>query len=163
MLFFFSYFTFIFPWKRTWPFSWINLNPLHQTMLYAIFGWNWHVVLEKNPFQVCQMNIFLLFPYYLPLQKGMALHLKKILIHFTQGCFVSSLVEIGPVVWEKKNKMSKVYNNNNDKNNSDGQKTNFDQKSSLEQKIVACNCTIHVHVSACVSLITMMFNLQNTI
>ena len=45
---------------------------------------------------------------------------------------MSSLVEIGPVIWEKKNKMSKVYNNNNDKNNNDGQSTNFEQKSSLE-------------------------------
>ena len=34
---FFSYFTIIFPWKRTWTFIWINLNPLHQTMLCAIF------------------------------------------------------------------------------------------------------------------------------
>ena len=32
-------------------------------------------------------------------------------IPFTQGCFVPSLVEIGPVVLEKKMKMGKVYNN----------------------------------------------------
>ena len=50
-----------------------------------------------------------------------------------------SLVEIGPVVLEKKMKMWKVYddndNNNNDNDNNDdndGQRTNFDQKSSLE-------------------------------
>ena len=45
-----------------------------------------------------------------------------------------SLVEIGPVVLEKKTKMWKVYDNddyNDDKNNDDGQRTNFDQKSSL--------------------------------
>ena len=112
-----------------WPFISTNLNPLHQTMLCAILVeigvWFWRRILFKF------VNKFFLFPYYLPLQKGMALHLKKILIPFTQGCFVSSLVEIGLVVWEKKNKMSKVYNNN-DKNNNDGQRTNFDQKSSLE-------------------------------
>ena len=58
--------------------------------------------------------------------------------------FVPSLVEIGPVVLEKKMKMWKVYDNNNDANddnndanednndNDDWQRTNFDQKSSLE-------------------------------
>ena len=51
---------------------------------------------------------------------------EKIWIPFTQGCFVPSLVEIGPVVLEKKKKMGKVYDN------ADGQRTNCDQKSSLE-------------------------------
>ena len=42
-----------------------------------------------------------------------------------------SLVEIGPVVLEKKMKMSKVYNNaNNNDDDNDGQRT--DQKSSFE-------------------------------
>ena len=45
-----------------------------------------------------------------------------------------SLVEIGPVVLEKKMKMWKVYDNDddNDNDNDDGQRTKFDQKSSLE-------------------------------
>ena len=56
------------------------------------------------------VNVFLLFRNYLPLEMGVALHLKKTWIIFTKGCFVSSLVEIGcPVVLEKKMKMSKVY------------------------------------------------------
>ena len=43
-----------------------------------------------------------------------------------------SLVEIGPVVLEKKMKVWKVYDNanNEDDDNDDGQRTNFDQKSS---------------------------------
>ena len=45
-------------------------------------------------------------------------------------CFVPSLVEIDTVVLEKKMEMWKVYNNNND--NYDGQRTNFDEKNSLE-------------------------------
>ena len=40
-----------------------------------------------------------------------------------------SLVEIGPVVLEKKMKMGTIYDNDN---NDDGQRTNIDQKSSLE-------------------------------
>ena len=43
-----------------------------------------------------------------------------------------SLVEIGPVVLEKKIKMCQVFDNDNDNDNDDGQRTNFDQKSSLE-------------------------------
>ena len=54
-------------------------------------------------------------------------------IPFTQWCFVPILVEIDPVVLEKKMKMWKVYDNNNDADaNDDGQRTNFDQKSSFE-------------------------------
>ena len=44
-----------------------------------------------------------------------------------QGRFVPSLVEIGPVVLEKKMKMWKVYNKDA-KDNDDRQRTNFDQK-----------------------------------
>ena len=44
------------------------------------------------------------------------------------------MVEIGSVVLEKKMKMRKDYDNddNNDMNNDDGQRKHFDQKSSLE-------------------------------
>ena len=45
----------------------------------------------------------------------------------TQECFVSSLVEIVPVVLEKKMKMYKIYYDNDD-----WERTNFDQISSLE-------------------------------
>ena len=55
---------------------------------------------------------------------------KKLLIwtNFTQRWCVPSLDEIGPVVPEKKMKMLKVYDNNDN----DLQLTNFDKKSSLE-------------------------------
>ena len=37
----FCYFVIIIPWKRAWPFIWINLNPLHPRMLCVKFNWNW--------------------------------------------------------------------------------------------------------------------------
>ena len=37
---YFRYFVIISPWKRTGPFIWTNLNPLHPSMLCAKFGWN---------------------------------------------------------------------------------------------------------------------------
>ena len=62
------------------------------------------VVLEKRIF-LNFVNAFLLFRNNLPLEKGGALNLKKTWIPFTKGCFVPSLVEIDPVVMEKKMKM----------------------------------------------------------
>ena len=47
------------------------------------------------------VNLLLLFPNYLPLKKGGALHLNKLEFLFTQGSSVPSLVEISPVVLEK--------------------------------------------------------------
>ena len=38
---YFCYFAIIYPWKRAWPFNWINKNSLHPSMLCAKFGWNW--------------------------------------------------------------------------------------------------------------------------
>ena len=62
---------------------------------------------------------------------------EKTWIPFTQGCFEPNLVEIGPAVLEKKIKMWKVYDNANedDDNDNDVQRTNFDQKSSLELRL----------------------------
>ena len=78
-----------------------------------------HVVLEKKTFKIS--IIFSLFRYYLHLEKGVVLRLNKLEFP-SKGCFVSSLVEIGPLVQEKK-KMWEVYNNDN-KNDIDRQRTN---------------------------------------
>ena len=51
---------------------------------------------------VLEEKIFIIFINYLPLEKGVVLHLYKLKSPFTQGCFVPSFVEIGTVVLEKK-------------------------------------------------------------
>ena len=51
---------------------------------------------------------------------------------------MASLVEIGPAGLEKKMKMWKVYDNDNNDNDDDGQRTNFDQKCSLEPSAQVC-------------------------
>ena len=95
----------------------------------AKFGWNWRSGSGWEDFKISS-NVFLLFGNYLP---GVGSSFEKNWIPFTQGYFVPSLVEIGPVGLEKKMKMLKVYgNDNNDDKNNDGQRANFDQKSSLE-------------------------------
>lgn len=56
------YFTIISSWKR--PFIWLKLNSLHLRMI----GWNARMVLENYI-----VNVFLLFQYYLYMEKGVAL------------------------------------------------------------------------------------------
>ena len=109
----FCYFVIISPWKRPGPFIWINLNRLHPRMFCAnlVEIGPVHVVLEKMIFVFCQY-IFTL-SLLSPLGKGCGTSFVQIWIPFTKKCFVSSLVEIGPVVLEKKKKMWKVYDNDN--------------------------------------------------
>ena len=79
------------------------LNPIHPRILCAKFGWDWLSGSREEDF-LNFVNVFSLFRNYLPLEKDGALHLNELanLNPFTQGCFVPSLVEIGPVVLEKK-------------------------------------------------------------
>ena len=76
-IFKFLYFIIISPDKRQWSFIWTNLNPLYWWMLCTKFGWN-------RPSGSCEedffnlVNVFSLFPYYLPLEKGRAFHLKNL-------------------------------------------------------------------------------------
>ena len=59
------------------------------------------VVQEKKIFKFCQC-IFAFFSYH-PLENGGTVYLKNLnSLHFNQEFFVPSLVEIGPVVQEKK-------------------------------------------------------------
>ena len=105
---YFRNFVTVSPWKKTGPLIWTNLNPLHQRMLCGKFGWNWPSGSGEEDFLF--FNVFSLFRYYLPVEKGWGPHLNELeslspmdaLWGFTQGCFVASLVEIGPVVLEKK-------------------------------------------------------------
>ena len=84
------------------------------------------VVLEEKIFRICQW-VFSQFRYYLPLEKGGVLHLKKV----ESPSPKDSLCQ----VWLKraqcfrKMKIWKVYDN---ANNNDGQCKNFDQTTSLE-------------------------------
>ena len=114
----FSLFLCYLPLEKSGPFIWTNLNPLHLSMLCAKFDWKW-----PSGFGEDFLNLSMYFCYIVIISpwKGWALSYEH------QGCFLPSLVEIGPVVLEKKMKMWKVYDNND--NDDDGQRINFDQKS----------------------------------
>ena len=121
----FCYFIIISPWERAWPFIWINLNPLHPKMLSAKFGWNWPSGSGGEDFKISLMHFAFHNVIISPWKRVWPFTL------FTQGCFESSMDEIGPAVLEKKKKMWKC-DGNDDNNNEDGQQTYCDQKSSLE-------------------------------
>jgi hypothetical protein len=84
--------------------------PLLKDNLYQVWlkvaGWFW----RRRSLKI--FSVFLLFCYYLPLEKGNPIHLNN-LEQFRslspQGWFVPNLIRIGPVVLEKKVENVKVY------------------------------------------------------
>ena len=55
------------------------------------FGLTWPSGSEED---LIVVKVFLMFRYYLHLEKGVVLHFYKLNL-YTRGCFVSSLVEFG--------------------------------------------------------------------
>ena len=101
---------------------------LHSRMLCSMFGWNLPTGSGEEDFKNVSMYLrhFLIFSPW----KRWGPSFGQTWIPFTQGYFVSSFVEIGPVVLEKK-KMWKVNNDYNANDNDNGQQTNCDQKAYL--------------------------------
>ena len=82
------------------------------------FGWNRRSGSGEEDFLFDFVNVFSLCRHYLTLEKGGALHLKKIeSLHQMMPC--AKLVEIGKVVLETKMKMWKVYDNAKDNDDND--------------------------------------------
>ena len=66
------YFVINSPWQRVGPFIWINFTQGCFVLSIVEIG---RQVLERKIFKL--VNVFSLFHYYLPLEKGMALYLNK--------------------------------------------------------------------------------------
>ena len=96
---YFRKFVIISPWKRAGPFNWTNLNPLHPRMNYAKFCWNW-----SSGFGEDFYNLSLYFGYFVIISpwKKAEPFIWTNLNSLHQKRFVPSLVEIDPVVLEKK-------------------------------------------------------------
>ena len=73
---FFRYFIIISPWKRMGPYIWTKLKILHQRMISAKFGLNWHSDSWEDLKKL--VNVFLLLRNDLPLEKGRTLHFNKL-------------------------------------------------------------------------------------
>ena len=91
-------------------------------------GWNWLSSSGVDEFWIF-VNIFFYFVSISPWEWAWSF-IWITWISFTQVCFMSSSVEIGPAVLEKKMKRLKV-NRRTDKR-TDGRRTTGDKKSSLE-------------------------------
>ena len=128
---YFCYFIIIPPWKKrsgpSFEQTWILFTQEFFVLSLVEISLNSTeidpVVLEKKIFKFRQYIFTLLLLSHRG--KGRGSSFEQTWIPFTYGCFVRSLVEIGPVVLAKKKKMWKVYDH-------DRQQTNCDQKSSLE-------------------------------
>ena len=104
---YFRYFIIISPWERAGPsFDQIWI-PITQGCFVPSLVEIGPVVLKKKIFKVCQCIFAISLLSHLG--KGWGPSFEQTWILITQGCFVPSLVEIGPVVLEKKRKMWKVY------------------------------------------------------
>ena len=96
-------------------------------MIWTKIGWNWPYGYGEEDFKIHQY----IFANHLPLEKGVDVHLKKTCNRSPSRKDTLCRVEIGQVILKKKKKkMRKVYSYNDDDNN--GERTNFDQKSSLD-------------------------------
>jgi hypothetical protein len=73
----FYIFVIISPLKRTWSFIWTNLNSLHPRIICTKFDWIWPAGSGEEDF-LKNFSAFLLFRYYLPLEKGDPLHLNTL-------------------------------------------------------------------------------------
>ena len=80
---YFCYFVIISPWKTPGP-SFKNLHLIHPRMLHTKFGWIWVSGSVVN-FLLNFFNVFAPFHYYLPLEKGRALHTWILSAKF--GCY----------------------------------------------------------------------------
>ena len=114
---YFRYFVIISPSKRAGPFNWTNLNPLHPRMHCAKFGWNWPSGSGEEYFLISSMY----FSYFVSISPW-----KR------AGSFICA--KFG---WNWPSGSGDEYENVKrlrQRHDNDGQRTNFDQKSSLYTK-----------------------------
>ena len=88
------------------------------------------VVLEKKIF-LNFVNVYSLYRNFLPLEKGRALHLKKLESPSSKDALFQVWLKLAQWIWRRWT-MWKDYDNDDGIDNDDGQRTNFDQKISLE-------------------------------
>jgi hypothetical protein len=62
--------------KRAWSCICTNMNSLHPRIIFTKFDWFWHA--GSREYMFFNFNVFLLFCYYLSLERGNPLHLYKL-------------------------------------------------------------------------------------
>ena len=96
------YFAIISPWMKLWPYIWTKLNPFYPRMLCAMFSWNLPSGsgdLRKS-FKILNRN--LLFRYYLPSKKDVALHLNKLKSTLPKDALCQVWLKLAQWFWRRR-------------------------------------------------------------
>ena len=96
----FHYFEIISSWKRAGSFLWTNLNPLHPRMHWAKFGWNRTSGSTEDFFNF--VNVISRFCNYLPLEKGGALHLNKLISPSPKDVLCQVWLKLAKWFWRRR-------------------------------------------------------------
>ena len=94
-------------WLKAWTFIGANLNPLYPNMLCANFGWYCTGASGEEDLTFCHYILIILYPFGNGRCPFFLTNLRP--LPLTQGWFVPCLFETGPLIFEKKIKMWKVY------------------------------------------------------
>ena len=97
-------------------------------MLCAKFGWNWPSGSGDEDFKYLEYKITI--SILSPLGERRGPSFEQTWIPSTQGCFVTCLVEIGPVDLEKKSKIGKVHRQRNRQTDTQTDKQTMDDRRS---------------------------------
>jgi hypothetical protein len=95
---------FVLPWRGAIPFFSTYLNPLPPRMICAKSGRNWPAG-SGEEYLLKIFSVFLLFRYYLPLERGNSLHLNKLESPPPQGNLYQRAPltsSLSPLLWSKK-------------------------------------------------------------
>ena len=97
----FYIFVIISPWKRTWPFIWTNLNFLHSRIMCTKFDWIWAADTGKEDFKK-KFSLFLLFRYYLPLEKGYPRSVNKLIFPLSKDDLCQVWLKLAQWFWRRR-------------------------------------------------------------
>jgi hypothetical protein len=106
----FYIFVIISPLKRTSPFIWRNLNPLHQRIICTKFDWLWPAGFREEDF-FKKFSVFLLFHYYLPLEKAIPLPLNKLELPLPKDDLCQVWLKLVQWFWRRGRKCKSLQTN----------------------------------------------------
>ena len=108
-----GYFRIISSQKRAGPLIWTNLTPLHPRMLCSKFGWKWPSD-SGDEYFLNFVNVFSLFPNYLPLEKVGAIHLNKLESPLHQDWLCQVWFKLAQWFWRRRWKCKKFMTTTTD-------------------------------------------------
>jgi hypothetical protein len=97
----FYIFVIISPLKKIWSFVWTNLNSLHPRVICVKCKWIWPAG-SGEEFFFKLFSVFLLFRYYLPLEKGYPLRFYKFEFPLPKDDVCQVYLKLAQWFWRRK-------------------------------------------------------------